>query len=68
MAQMGQVSSVSSGYEVERIIGRELTSTGFNMNFAPVLDLNLHSGQPGDSSTRDFAGSRPDLHPCQSDY
>ena len=46
MAQMGQVSSVSVAYEVGAVIGRELTSTGFNLNFAPVLDLNLHSDNP----------------------
>jgi beta-N-acetylhexosaminidase len=43
---MGQVSSVSVAYEVGAVIGRELTSTGFNLNFAPVLDLNLHSDNP----------------------
>ena len=32
------------------MIGRELTATGFNLNFAPVLDLNLNSeNQPSDA-------------------
>ena len=46
MAHMGQVSSVSVAYEVGAVIGRELTATGFNLNFAPVLDLNLNSDNP----------------------
>jgi len=46
MAHMGQVSSVSVAYEVGAVIGRELTATGFNLNFAPVLDLNTNPDNP----------------------
>jgi beta-N-acetylhexosaminidase len=46
MAHMGQVSSVSVAYEVGAVIGRELTATGFNLNFAPVLDLNINPDNP----------------------
>ncbi|MBV72181.1 MAG: hypothetical protein CMH52_12710 [Myxococcales bacterium] len=46
MAHMGQVSSVSVAYEVGAVIGRELTATGFNLNFAPMLDLNVNTENP----------------------
>ncbi len=46
MAHMGQVSSVSVAYEAGAVIGRELTATGFNLNFAPVLDLNINPDNP----------------------
>ncbi len=46
MAHMGQVSSVSVAYEVGAVIGRELTASGFNLNFAPVLDINTHPDNP----------------------
>jgi len=46
MAHMGQVSSVSVAYEVGAVIGRELTATGFNLNFAPVLDLKINPDNP----------------------
>ncbi|MCA9537746.1 MAG: beta-N-acetylhexosaminidase [Myxococcales bacterium] len=46
MAHLGQVSSVSVAYEVGAVIGRELTAAGFNLNFAPVLDLNTNPDNP----------------------
>lgn len=46
MAQLGQLGSVSVAYEVGAVIGRELTSTGFNLNFAPVLDVNSNPDNP----------------------
>ncbi|MCB9545581.1 MAG: beta-N-acetylhexosaminidase [Myxococcales bacterium] len=46
MAQLGQVNSVSVAYEVGAVIGRELTATGFNLNFAPVLDVNTNPDNP----------------------
>jgi beta-N-acetylhexosaminidase len=46
MGQLGGVSSVSVAYEVGAVIGRELTATGFNLNFAPVLDLNTNPNNP----------------------
>jgi beta-N-acetylhexosaminidase len=46
MAHLGQVSSVSVAYEVGAVIGRELTATGFNLNFAPVLDINSNPDNP----------------------
>ena len=45
MIQMGQVSSVSVAYEVGAVLGRA-HGDGFNMNFAPVLDLNINPDNP----------------------
>lgn len=46
MAHLGQVASVSLAYEVGAVIGRELTAAGFNLNFAPVLDVNTNPQNP----------------------
>jgi len=46
MSQMGVLNSVSVAYEVGAVMGRELTATGFNLNFAPVLDLNTNDDNP----------------------
>ncbi|MFN3201948.1 MAG: beta-N-acetylhexosaminidase [Bradymonadia bacterium] len=46
MAHMGQMGSVSLAYEVGAVMGRELTAVGFNLNFAPVLDLNINPNSP----------------------
>jgi beta-N-acetylhexosaminidase len=46
MAQLGKLNSVSVAYEVGAIISRELTAVGFNLNFAPVLDLNTNPDSP----------------------
>jgi beta-N-acetylhexosaminidase len=43
MAQLGLVDSVSLAYEVGAVIGRELTAAGFNLDLAPVLDVNTRS-------------------------
>ncbi|MBU0554062.1 beta-N-acetylhexosaminidase [Myxococcota bacterium] len=46
MGHMGKTSSVSVAYEVGAVMGRELTASGFNLNFAPVLDLNSNPDNP----------------------
>lgn len=46
MAHVGQVNSVSVAYEVGAVVGRELTAAGFNLNFAPVLDVNTNPDNP----------------------
>lgn len=46
MGHLGQVSSVSVAYEVGAVIGRELTASGFNLNFAPVLDIDSNPDNP----------------------
>jgi len=46
MAHLGQVGSVSLAYEVGAVLGRELTAAGFNLNFAPILDINTNPQNP----------------------
>ncbi|MCB9524692.1 MAG: beta-N-acetylhexosaminidase [Myxococcales bacterium] len=46
MAQLGSLGSVSVAYEVGAVMGRELSAAGFNLNFAPVLDLNTNPDNP----------------------
>lgn len=46
MQLLGQLGSVSVAYEVGAVIGRELTASGFNLNFAPVLDLDTNPDNP----------------------
>lgn len=46
MQMLGQLGSVSIAYEVGAVIGRELSASGFNLNFAPVLDLNTNPDNP----------------------
>ena len=46
MACVGQHGTVSMAYEVGAIIGREMSGAGFNLNFAPVLDINLNPSSP----------------------
>lgn len=46
MAQLGVVDSVSLAYEVGAVVGRELTAAGFNLNFAPVLDVDTQPDNP----------------------
>lgn len=46
MVCVGHQGTVSMAYEVGAIVGRELSVSGFNLNFAPVLDLNTNSNNP----------------------
>ena len=46
MSCVGHAGTVSMAYEVGAIIGRELNVAGFNLNFAPVLDINLNTQSP----------------------
>ena len=46
MACVGQHGTVSMAYEVGAILGRELSVAGFNLNFAPVLDVNTNPQNP----------------------
>jgi beta-N-acetylhexosaminidase len=46
MSCVGQHGTVSMAYEVGAIIGRELSVAGFNLNFAPVLDVNTNPNSP----------------------
>lgn len=46
MVCVGHQGTVSMAYEVGAIVGRELSVAGFNLNFAPVLDLNTNPNNP----------------------
>jgi len=46
MVCVGQNGTVSMAYEVGAILGRELGASGFNLNFAPVLDVNTNPDNP----------------------
>ena len=46
MACVGQHGTVSMAYEVGAILGRELSVAGFDLNFAPVLDVNTNPQNP----------------------
>lgn len=55
MVCVGHHGTVSMAYEVGAIVGRELSVAGFNLNFAPVLDLNTNPNNPiiGDRAMSD---------------
>lgn len=50
--KIGQLNDENLSYQVGSIIGEELSAFGFNMNFAPVLDINSNPKNPviGDRS------------------
>ncbi len=50
--KIGKLNDDDLSYQVGSIIGEELKSFGFNMNFAPVLDINSNPKNPviGDRS------------------
>ncbi|MBM7609569.1 beta-N-acetylhexosaminidase [Lysinibacillus composti] len=43
---VGQVNNVSFAYELGTILGKELSTFGFNLDFAPVLDVNSNPNNP----------------------
>jgi beta-N-acetylhexosaminidase len=55
MVCVGHHGTVSMAYEVGAIVGRELSVSGFNLNFAPVLDLDTNPNNPiiGDRAISD---------------
>ena len=55
MVCVGHHGTVSMAYEVGAIVGRELSVAGFNLNFAPVLDLDTNPDNPiiGDRAMSD---------------
>ena len=46
MSHLGRCGSVSLAYEVGAVISREIYAAGFNLNFAPILDLNTNPDNP----------------------
>jgi len=49
---IGNSNNVSFAYDIGRILGKELSTFGFNLDFAPVLDINSNPNNPiiGDRS------------------
>ncbi len=54
---IGQVNNEDLSYNIGKILGRKLKALGFNMDFAPVLDINSNSENPiiGDRAFGDNA-------------
>lgn len=50
--EVGNSNHVSFAYDIGRILGKELSAFGFNLDFAPVLDINSNPNNPviGDRS------------------
>ncbi|SNS99375.1 beta-N-acetylhexosaminidase [Anaerovirgula multivorans] len=53
--KLGETREPELAYEVGKLLGRELSSLGVNMNFAPVADINTNPKNPviGDRSFGD---------------
>jgi beta-N-acetylhexosaminidase len=49
---IGKINKAEFSYKLGKILGKELHSVGFNMDFAPVLDINSNPNNPviGDRS------------------
>jgi beta-N-acetylhexosaminidase len=49
---IGKINNAAFSYKLGNILGKELRSVGFNMDFAPVLDINSNPNNPviGDRS------------------
>ncbi|QBD85513.1 beta-N-acetylhexosaminidase [Clostridium tetani] len=49
---IGEINNSNLSYNIGKIISKELTCLGFNMNFAPILDINSNPQNPviGDRS------------------
>lgn len=43
---IGKINSSTFSYEVGKSIGKELSSLGYNMDFAPVMDINSNPKNP----------------------
>ncbi|MET1013871.1 MAG: beta-N-acetylhexosaminidase [Paenisporosarcina sp.] len=44
--EIGKINTPSYSYELGKLLGRELNAFGFNMDFAPVLDINSNPDNP----------------------
>jgi beta-N-acetylhexosaminidase len=56
MRQVGRAGDEKLAYEVGRVLARELRAVNFDMNLAPVLDVDTNPSNPVISS-RSFGGS-----------
>lgn len=43
---IGDTENPENAYKIGKILGREVSSLGFNMNFAPVADVNTNPDNP----------------------
>jgi beta-N-acetylhexosaminidase len=46
MSEVGNTNDPEEAYKIGQILGSELRSLGFNMNFAPVADVNTNPNNP----------------------
>jgi beta-N-acetylhexosaminidase len=44
--QIGRINSEEYSYDIGKTLGEELNAFGFNLNFAPVLDVNSNPDNP----------------------
>ncbi|MBR2284374.1 MAG: glycoside hydrolase family 3 [Ruminococcus sp.] len=58
MAYYGELNDYDAAYEAGAILGRELSGCGFNLDFAPVADVNL---SPDNELGRRIFSSDPDI-------
>lgn len=56
MRQIGQVADDQLAFQIGRVLARELRAVNFDMNLAPVLDVDTNPSNPVISS-RSFGGS-----------
>jgi beta-N-acetylhexosaminidase len=56
MRQIGQVADEQLAFQIGRVLARELRAVNFDMNLAPVLDVDTNPSNPVISS-RSFGGS-----------
>ena len=56
--EIGKTNHVLFAYDIGRILGKQLSAFGFNLDFAPVLDINSNPNNPiiGDRSFGNTAG------------
>jgi beta-N-acetylhexosaminidase len=59
MRQVGQAGEETLAYEIGKVLGREVRAVNFDMNLAPVCDVDTNPGNPVISS-RSF-GQTPEL-------
>ena len=59
MRQVGQAGDETLGYEIGKVLGREVRAVNFDINLAPVCDVDTNPGNPVISS-RSF-GQTPEL-------
>ncbi len=59
--EMGQANDLKNTGQVGEMIAREIKSAGFNLNFAPVVDLNVNKENPVIGGLGRSFSSDPDI-------